>query len=66
MSKVSIVQFVQSVAPYRAGERAGFDPHVANIYVSKGVAKLVKDDAPKVDPALTAERRQPPATSGGK
>lgn len=57
MADVSIVEFLRPTAPFRAGERAGFEPAYAQQLIGKGVARLVKADVPAVDPKTAAEHQ---------
>jgi hypothetical protein len=64
MDTVSIVEFVRPSGNYRIGERAGFARDFALQYVQRGAAKMIKDDVPRVDPALTsADGRKAPASA---
>lgn len=59
------VKFIRSYGPYNAGERAGFDEHVAQDLVDGTPAYAVYDDleqraqtAPPVDKSMQAEQRK--------
>ncbi len=64
MEAVSVIEFVRTSGHYRAGERAGFPPALAEKYVRRGSAKMVKADAPALDANIDApEARKAPASS---
>lgn len=56
MPTVSVVQFAKPMAPYHAGEKAGFPPDIARFYVEKGFASFVEKDVPQVSPETVKER----------
>lgn len=57
MPDISVIEFLRPTAPFRTGERAGFDPLYAQKMIDKGVARLVKAEAPVVDPKTAAEHQ---------
>lgn len=56
MTTVSVVEFTKPMAPYHAGERAGFSREVAEFYQSKGFGRIVDKDVPQVHPDTNRER----------
>jgi len=50
--KIVIVEFIKAAGLYRAGERCGLEPHLADAWVSRGFARIVKRDVFAIDPSL--------------
>jgi hypothetical protein len=49
-----VIQFTRTVAPYMAGEQAGFPAAQADHYIKHGYATLVRADVPIVAPEVQA------------
>lgn len=57
MANCTVIEFAKSVPPYHAGEKAGFAHEIAEAYVRAGVAKIIRPNAPVVDPKTIEAQR---------
>jgi hypothetical protein len=49
---VSVVRFSTQVPPWRTGEEASFPPALADEYVRRNLATMVRANVPDVDPTV--------------
>lgn len=58
MELVSVIEFVKPGANYRTGDKAGFAPEMARDFVSRGFARMVSENVPRVDPGVIVSDAQ--------
>ena len=54
MDIVSVVEFTRTAGMYRAGDKAGFAPELAEEYEKRGFGTVVKRRVPRVEPEVIA------------